>query len=68
MNGSRWIVAGTLVSEPYPCLCSERRGYACSPKWCRCSGRVDLQNVPPDCCAHWHTPEAYVEAWREARQ
>lgn len=66
--GGRWIVAGTPVGDPYPCRCGERRGDTCSVKWCPCSGRVDLENVPADCCSRWYDPEAFTAAWREGRQ
>ena len=55
----RWIKAGTPLAKPLPCLC-DRRG--CSPQWCECAGRVDLENVPPSCCAWKNTPEVVAKA------
>lgn len=62
-----WIVAGTPSDQPYPCRCHERRRDSCSVKWCPCSGRTDLANVPKSCCANWNTPQAFTQAWREPR-
>jgi hypothetical protein len=58
-----WLIAGTLVTEPYPCRCHESRFGKCSPLWCPCSGRLDPQG--PDCCAVHNTPARWKEANRE---
>ncbi len=58
----RWLgmlPAVVPISEPYPCRC-DRRG--CSPQWCICAGRVDLENVPASCCAHRFTPDYVARA------
>lgn len=55
-----WMIAGTPIHEPYPCRCHERRGKACSPLWCPCSGRSDPQG--PECCGTWNTPQRWKEA------
>lgn len=60
---SRWIIAGTLTTDPYPCRCHERRGRVCSPAWCPCAGRPDPQNAT--CCGHRFTPEDHLVALRE---
>jgi hypothetical protein len=59
----RWLSGGLVVrplAQPYPCLCN-RRG-SCSPQWCPCAGRVDLENVPATCCAHVNTPLVVARA------
>jgi hypothetical protein len=56
-SGGVWLLAGTPVSQPYPCRCHERRYKFCSPVFCPCAGRLDLGNVGPECCAHVNTPE-----------
>jgi hypothetical protein len=63
---SLWLIAGTPGNQPYPCRCSEARYGRCSPKWCPCAGRTDLDDVPPECCAHHHTPAVVEAAWRAA--
>lgn len=55
----RWLLrtaaAGVAaLAEAYPCQC-RRRG-DCSIQWCACAGRIDLENVPAECCAHRFTP------------
>jgi hypothetical protein len=48
----RWLIAGTPVTEPYPCRCDERKFSKCSPQYCPCAGRVDaLGEMPASCCA-----------------
>lgn len=56
----RWLLRPgvTPIAQPYPCRC----GRSCSPQWCECAGRIDLENVGPDCCAHRHTPEVVAKA------
>lgn len=65
-----WAVAGTPITAPYPCRCSERPEWAreCSPAWCPCAGREDPPNA--QCCGTWTTPADHVEAmaaWRIKR-
>lgn len=62
---NRWVIAGTPLSEPYPCRCKERppharhwKSWKCSPAWCPCAGAVPLHG-DPDCCG-WHTTPADV--------
>lgn len=57
---SRWLIAGTPTDVPYPCRCNPEG--TCSPKYCSCSGRLDLENVGPRCCAHVNTPEVAARA------
>lgn len=45
----RWLIAGTLVSEPYPCKC--RSGGGCWER-CECRGRMDMETMPEWCCGH----------------
>lgn len=66
--GSRWIVTGTPVREPYPCRCHEAKYGACSVKWCPCVGRLDRENLPEMCCGQVWGPEAFMEAWRATSQ
>jgi hypothetical protein len=60
----RWL--GRLPSvapldSPYPCLCQRRGG--CSPQWCPCAGRVDVENLATTCCARTgNTPRATAVA------
>lgn len=57
----RWLgrlPSAASIAQPYPCRCGRR----CSPQWCECAGRIDLENVGPDCCAHRHTPEVVAKA------
>lgn len=67
-----WKIAGTPVSEPYPCRCHESRRGACSPLWCPCSGRPDV--LPPPCCssrfgpAEWKTANLAYEAKKRAER
>jgi hypothetical protein len=58
------LIAGTPVTEPYPCRCLEpvttRDGRTFTPKtcnagFCPCSGRLDPAG--PECCAVHNTPE-----------
>lgn len=45
------------VAAAYPCQC--RRSGGCSPEWCACAGRVDVENVPEWCCSrNGNTPRA----------
>lgn len=45
------------LAQPYPCQC--RRSGGCSPEWCACAGRVDVENVPDWCCSrNGNTPRA----------
>ncbi len=44
-----WLIAGTPVTEPYPCRCHESRFGRCSPVFCPCAGRPDVQ--PDPCCS-----------------
>lgn len=57
-----WIIAGTPISEPYPCRCQERPAWAreCSAAWCPCAGRADPQT--PDCCGWRFSPADHVMA------
>lgn len=56
-----WLRQRTPLAQPYPCVCAGRRN--CSPTWCPCSGRVDLHNVPPSCCArNGNTPREAAKA------
>jgi hypothetical protein len=55
-----WLIAGTLVADPYPCRCTP----PCRTKGertCPCIGRTDLGHVPPSCCA---AIAAKSTAWR----
>jgi hypothetical protein len=57
-----WVVAGT-GDGAYPCRCGadgDTRG--CSPMWCPCAGRLDLDNVPLSCCARRFTPDIVAQA------
>jgi hypothetical protein len=50
----KWIIAGTLLGQPYPCRCHELSPWdtsQCGSRYCACWGRLDTQNVPADCCA-----------------
>jgi len=62
---SKWIVAGTDTSRPYPCRCHERKGPRCSAAWCPCAGREDPPG--PACCGNWFTPADHVQAMAEWR-
>lgn len=65
---SRWIIAETETSAPYPCRCHERRGRVCSAAWCPCAGRADPPL--PGCCGHRFRPEDHLTAlreWQDAR-
>ena len=62
---SKWIIAGTDASDPYPCRCHERKGMYCSAAWCPCAGRPDPQG--PQCCANRFGPAAHVAAMQEWR-
>ena len=45
-----WLVARTLVRDPYPCRCKPDR--TCDPFWCPCAGRRDVSSrLPGYCCA-----------------
>ncbi len=55
-----WMVAGTPVNQPYPCLCNRGDRWACNNQRCNCTHRFDIENVPGDCCA-WLTPGRIVE-------
>lgn len=57
-----WLIAGTPSTEPYPCLCHTRKYGRCSPIYCPCAGRIDYENVPPECCARRHTPDVVTQA------
>ena len=60
----RWLSGGLIVrpiSQPYPCAC-KGGSWKCSPVWCDCAGRVDLENVPATCCAHVNTPLVVARA------
>jgi hypothetical protein len=57
---SRWIIAGTAASEPYPCRCHEARFGRCSAAFCPCAGRTDPQNAA--CCAWRFSPADHVMA------
>lgn len=46
-----WLVVKSLADRPYPCRCHERLYEKCSPKYCPCNGRDDIESVPADCCA-----------------
>lgn len=60
---AKWLIAGTDISAPYPCRCSERRGRVCSAAWCPCAGRSDPQG--PTCCGRIFRPEDHLVALRE---
>lgn len=65
-SGMVWAVAGTPVTEPYPCRCHERKGKTCSAAWCPCAGRIDV--LPEPCCSGRLGPAEHVaamRAWRE---
>jgi len=64
---SKWIVAGTDTSRPYPCRCHERRGRECSAAWCPCAGRSDWASTPRDCCSRRYGPADHVKAMAEWR-
>lgn len=61
-----WAIAGTRLREPYPCRCHERKYGRCSPKYCPCHGRTDLDDpavraiMADDCCA--------MERWARERE
>lgn len=57
-----WAIAGTAVDRPYPCRCT--LGRRCNPRFCTCSGRVDLDHVPAHCCSRYNTPEVAAKANR----
>ncbi len=57
-----WLATGAQPGI-YPCRCETYR--ACRPAWCPCAGRLDLENVPPACCARINTPAVVMEARRE---
>lgn len=47
-----WVIAGTPVSEPYPCPCGEDLHHRREPsRHCPCWGRLDVDRVPEGCCA-----------------
>lgn len=47
-----WPVAGTPITEPYPCDCVVERHHNRRPtEWCPCYGRTDLDDAGEDCCA-----------------
>jgi hypothetical protein len=58
-----WLVAGTPLSQPYPCRC--RPGGGCSALWCPCAGRIDYAVLPDSCCAWVHRPAVAAAAQRE---
>jgi hypothetical protein len=60
---SFWRVTGTSIFDPYPCRCHERKYSRCSPKWCVCSGRIDLWWLPTSCCAHGNPARLPPEVW-----
>lgn len=43
-----WLVAGTSVHDPYPCLCDPPG--RCWTR-CACRGRTDTAHLPQYCCA-----------------
>ncbi len=57
----RWLIAGTPLTEPYPCRCY--RGKACGMR-CPCAGRTDAAQMPTRCCAR----RAHGTAQRTAQQ
>lgn len=65
MTPAVWAIAGTPTSAPYPCRCSQAG--RCSPRWCGCAGRLDLDDVPRSCCAHYNTPAAAAAAHAAAQ-
>lgn len=63
----RWIIAGTPITEPYPCRCGEAKYGKCRPAFCPCAARPDPP--APECCGHRTTPADIVaddRAWRVA--
>ena len=46
MRGA-WLVAGSDINEPYPCMCHGQR--ACGRR-CPCLGRRDVETMPQLCC------------------
>lgn len=55
----RWIIAGTLTTATYPCMCAIEN-YRCKRKYCPCWRRPDgdTADLPPGCCGMRprHTP------------
>jgi hypothetical protein len=50
MEAGRWVVAGTFLADPYPCLCAppcRERGASTCP----CFGRYAQPHLPAHCCA-----------------
>jgi hypothetical protein len=57
-----WLIARTPTDQPYPCRCSASG--RCNPRYCPCAGRLDLDNVSANCCAHHNTSEVAAAAQR----
>jgi hypothetical protein len=56
-----WLRERTAVHGVYPCRCRQNR--RCEVLWCRCAGRVDLDQVPRWCCARVNTPAVWKAAY-----
>ncbi len=47
----RWVAAGTMLGEVYPCRCLESERYWCGSR-CPCWGRLSgVEFMPAECCA-----------------
>lgn len=57
-----WLIARKPIGRRYPCRC--RLGKTCDPKWCWCSGRVDVDDAPAHCCARINMPAVAAAAQR----